>query len=111
MGFLVILLVCLTVLTTAISSAGPFEHLKHKWDSDVDVSKKEICDFCLLLMPMVRNLVHKNKTSHLGDIATYLCNKRLKLADEIVCEMAIKEYMVEIRNLNPNLTSGLDLIW
>lgn len=107
MGFLVILMVCLTVLTTSISSSGPFEHLKHKWDSDV--SKKEICDFCLLLMPMVRNLVHKNKTSHLGDIATYLCNKRLKLADEIVCEMAIKEYMVEIR-LVPNLTSGLDLI-
>jgi hypothetical protein len=57
-------------------------------------TKKELCSFCLLIMPIVRNLVHKNKTAHLTDIVTYLCNKRLKLADEMVCQMAIEEYQV-----------------
>lgn len=59
-----------------------------------DASKKQLCQFCHLMMPIVRNLVFKNKTAHLRDVATYLCYKRFKIANEDVCESAIREYEV-----------------
>lgn len=58
------------------------------------VPNKQLCDFCYLVMPIVRNLVNKNKTAHLRNIASYLCFKKFKIADEFVCESAIKEYEV-----------------
>lgn len=73
-------------------SSSTFENKLKRFAKDI--SKKELCDFCQLLMPMVRNLVHRNKTAHLGDIAAYLCNKRLRISDETVCQMAVQEYEV-----------------
>lgn len=58
------------------------------------VPNKQLCDFCYLVMPIVRNLVNKNKTAHLRNIASYLCFKKFKIADEFVCESAINEYEV-----------------
>lgn len=55
--------------------------------------KKELCDFCYILLPLTRRLIENHETIHFRHIATDLC-KELKIADETVCDLAIKTYEV-----------------
>lgn len=56
-------------------------------------SRKALCTFCDITFPILRELIDKNKTEYFHDIATTVCIK-LKLADNTVCDMAIKSYEV-----------------
>lgn len=56
-------------------------------------SRKALCTFCDITFPILRELIEKNKTEYFHDIATTVCIK-LKLADNTVCDLAIKSYEV-----------------
>jgi hypothetical protein len=56
---------------------------------------KEICVFCQITLPIIRNLIEKNKTEYIHDIATFICVE-LKIEDNVVCSMAIKSYQVTL---------------
>jgi hypothetical protein len=56
-------------------------------------SHKAVCTFCDITFPILRELIEKNQTEYFHDIATTVCIK-LKLADNTVCDMAIKSYEV-----------------
>ena len=70
-------------------------------------TRKELCNFCYITMPILRSLLEKNETQYFTGIATYICVK-LKLADEIVCNLAIKAYQVN-RNTNLQMKIKIDL--
>lgn len=55
--------------------------------------QKELCDFCYILLPLTRHLIETHETDHFRKIAVEIC-KELKIADEVVCELAIKNYQV-----------------
>jgi hypothetical protein len=90
---------CITVMVSSVEFESclfkdcRFQGLSMTKQNDSGLEKKDFCEFCSVMMPIVRNLVAKNRTAHLVDIATYIC-KELKLAEENVCQLAIEEYMV-----------------
>lgn len=57
-------------------------------------TRQQLCDFCRITLPLVRELIKRNKTDHIHDIASFVCEK-LNLADDIVCNMAIQTYQVK----------------
>jgi hypothetical protein len=56
-------------------------------------SKRQLCSFCFIIMPIVRTLVERNQTEYFHDIATYICQKMV-IADSVVCDLVIKTYQV-----------------
>lgn len=56
-------------------------------------TRRQLCEFCHITIPLVRELIKRNKTDHIHDIASFVCEK-LNLADDIVCNMAVNTYQV-----------------
>ncbi|CAF0958166.1 unnamed protein product [Brachionus calyciflorus] len=69
-------------------------------------TRRQLCEFCRITMPLVRGLISRNKTDHIQDIATYICGQ-LKIADDTVCRMAIEAYQTSVFSVtrNTQLTS------
>jgi hypothetical protein len=83
--------------------ANPLEYLDRNYTeikalSDWHINRppqRELCRFCFITMPIVRQLLEENETEYFQGITTYFCES-LKLADKSVCEMAIKTYQASI---------------
>ena len=58
---------------------------------------KEICEVCHIAMPIIRSLLKRNKTAHLNEIISVIC-REYDMADEMVCNMAVKSYEVNKKN-------------
>lgn len=57
-------------------------------------TRRQLCEFCHITIPLVRELIKRNKTDHIHDIASFVCEK-LNLADDTVCNMAVSTYQVK----------------
>ena len=73
-------------------SCGPLDN-SYMSELTLRPSQKELCKFCDITLPIVRYLIKKNDTERFHEIATYICEE-LKIADNMVCDMAIKTYQV-----------------
>ena len=59
-------------------------------ESPFKPSKKEICDLCYVLMPLLRLYLEQTKTERFDPaVVAFLC-KELKLTDPVVCKFSAK---------------------
>ena len=62
-------------------------------------TKKELCKFCHVVMPLIRLLLANNKTEHIPTIVDFICNE-FKLTDPVVCDLTIQTYKVKTKYNN-----------
>ncbi|CAF0981469.1 unnamed protein product [Rotaria sordida] len=69
----------------------------------------ELCEFCDLMVPVIRILIETNRTSHLDDVLLFIC-KEYKKIEQNVCIGAVHEYkdaVLEIITTSPLNNKGL----
>lgn len=58
-----------------------------------ELAENALCHFCEIVVPYARELILKNKTQDLENLAIFLC-ETLRIEDKIVCPQVLKSYIV-----------------
>lgn len=76
----------------AIDKIGNLKCVDYSCKEDT-IAENALCHFCEIVIPYARELVLKNKTQELENLAIFLC-ENLRIEDKIVCPQVLKSYIV-----------------
>lgn len=95
-----LLLICCFLVTQprVIDKSDKFKCTDYLCKED-SLAENALCHFCEIVVPYARELILKNKTQDLENLAIFLC-ETLKIEDKIVCPQVLKSYIVILNNSN-----------